>query len=199
MTKNQLDRIKLFSKRFYKYAGEYHGWDHILLTRESALWLAKYFKKIDLRVLEASVYLHDIGRSVKDEGHPKISIKLAQPFLKKIGLTKIEINKIEDAVLNHNKDKILQAKTKEAKILFDADKLQILTLYGFVRVLLWLVEERKMRMDKAVNFLWKYIKDVRKNYLQTKYAKRVVDREMPTINKVVDAYIAHLKCDNLNF
>lgn len=188
MNQNQLKQIKDFSRKFYTKTGKYHGWDHILLTHHHALKLAKGYKKINKGVLEAACFLHDIGRVKKDEGHSLVSVRMAVPFLKKINIPDREIETITEAVGNHDKDKIEFANSLESKILFDADKLQILSVFGFTRALVWLVEERKMNLNKAVEFLWEYCQEVRKKHMYTRRAKRIVDKEFKILKVVVDSY-----------
>lgn len=188
MTSKQLLQIEKFAKPFYKKTGKYHEWDHVLLTKKWALTLVKDYKKANKDLLVAAVYLHDIGRSVRDEGHPAQSMKIARPFLQQIGLTIDDIEIIKDAVVHHDKDKIKQSESIEAKILFDADKLQILTVFGFIRCLAWLIEERNMVISDAVNFLWKYCLEVRDNYIQTPRGRREVDKQTPLLKRVVKEF-----------
>ena len=185
MDRKQLRKIREFSKPFYKKSGKYHGWDHILAVRKHALKLARKYPKVDTSILEAACYLHDIGRSVKDKGHEGESAKLSLTFLKKIGLRKEETKEIRHAVVSHVRENVLSARTLEAKLLFDADKLEILSVYGFFRVWFWLIDERKMKMDKALEFLWGWSKEVQKDYLQTKEAKRIVKGEMKLLEQIV--------------
>jgi uncharacterized protein len=185
MTKGQLLKIIKFARPIYKKTGKYHGWDHILAVKRNALFLAQNYSNVNLPHLETACYLHDIGRSIKDEGHNEESAKIASQFLKKIGVDQNEIGDICHAIISHEKSRISEAKTIEAKLLFDADKLEILTVNGFIRVMSWLIEERKMTTSDAINFLWKYVLDVRKNHLQTSQAKKIADEEIPIIKSLV--------------
>ena len=188
MTSRQLSQIINFSRPFYSKTGEYHGWDHVLLVRKNALNISKAYKNINTRCLEAVCYLHDIGRSVKDEGHPEESFKLCKEFLRKIGVSDNETSVIKDAVISHDLSKILKSKTLEARILFDADKIEIISVRGFLRVILFLVEERKMSLDSSVDFLWKYVNKVYKGYIFTKSAKNLIKNDVKIINNLVRRY-----------
>ncbi len=186
MTAQQLDQIKTFAQTFYDRTGHYHAWDHIEMVRTWALRLSDQFPKINQEALEAACYLHDIGRTVKDEGHPQISADLAKPFLEQLGLDAAEIAIILEAVACHDKSQIGSAKSDEAKLLFDADKLQISSVFGFMRCAFWLVEERKMDFVDACNFLFKYVEDVNQNYLQTAKAKEIAVKEGVTIRAMME-------------
>jgi HD superfamily phosphodiesterase len=188
MNNKQLNLIRDFCKKYYEGVSDYHDWNHILLVIKSSHLLSKEFRKINKNTLIASCYIHDIGRKYKDEGHPQKSIQIAKPFLKKIGVNEEDIAIIIDSVGNHDKDRILSARTVEAKILFDADKLQILSVFGFLRVSYWLTAERHMGMNQVVDFLWKYINEVKEKYIQTKTAKKIVDSEYKKIKAIVESF-----------
>lgn len=185
MTTKQLDQIKQFSKKFYLKNDQFHDWAHPILTTKYALMLAKNYKDADLKILEATCYLHDIGRINVDEGHPYESARLAKPFLKKIGLSAEEAESILHAVSIHAMEDIHKAKTIEAKLLFDADKIQILSVYGFIRVYSFLVVERKWKMERALDFMYDYIKKVFKNHMQTKEAIKMLTPEIKKIDQFV--------------
>lgn len=185
MTSKQLNQIKAFSKKFYLKNDQFHDWAHPILTTKYALALAKNYKNVDLKILEATCYLHDIGRINVDEGHPYESARLAKPFLKKIGLDDNEVEAIIHAVSLHAMEDIHKATTIEAKLLFDADKIQILSVYGFIRVYSFLVVVRKWKMEKALDFMYEYVKKVYKNHLQTKEAKTLLAAEMKKIDQIM--------------
>lgn len=188
MTKRELARIRVFAKKFYENTDPYHDWRHIEAVRENALWLARDYPNVDKLLLEAACYLHDIGRVEKDEGHPYISAKMARPFLEKLGVEQAEVELVCEAVYHHGKEDILKVKSEEARLLFDADKIEILSVFGFWRVSFFLADQRKMDFYKAVEFLWKYARDVRENYLQTEKAKKLVDDEFVLLEKLVGKF-----------
>lgn len=184
MTARQLNQIKNFATSYYQKNDQFHQWDHAILTVKYARMLAKQFKNVNLNVLDAACYLHDIGRVNKDDGHPEESARLAAPFLKKIELTKEEIKAILHAVEIHAKERIREAETIEAKLLFDADKLQILSVYGFIRVYSFLVAVRKWEMERSLDFMWDYVKSVHKDYLQTPMTKRILKSEVKNVERI---------------
>ncbi len=185
MTQKQLKQIRDFSKKYYKKTDQFHDLSHIKFVLRNARKLAKQFKNVKWRVLEAACYLHDIGRTVKDEEHPAESVKIATSFMKKISISKKEIDEINHAIISHHKDKILESKTLEAKLLFDADKLEILSVYGFLRVWAFLIEQRKMKMNQAMDFLWKWILSVKAERLQTNQAKRIVNQQFKVLREII--------------
>jgi HD superfamily phosphodiesterase len=187
MNTQQLDQLIEFVKPYYfnKKAGKFHDWRHIEMVLHAAEKLAHGRNDLNINLLKASCYIHDIGRVVSDETHPKESMKIATPYLVKLGVSESDINIIGDSVLNHGIEKILSSVSVEAKLLFDADKLQIISLYGFIRVWGWLVEERGMDIDKAMVFLHEYVHNTYEKYLQTQKAKKIAAKELKKIDKIV--------------
>ncbi len=95
---------------------------HSLAVRRFALKLGERLKaegkKVDLKLLEASCLLHDIGKAIENGGsHEKIAHKILQ---------KHGCDEVANAVLKHPLYCILDSKNKpnslEEKILFYADK-----------------------------------------------------------------------------
>lgn len=185
MNAKQLKQIISFSKPYYKTTGRWHSWDHILRVQKISIAIAdKEFPGADKNILIAAATLHDIGRANKDDGHAMESGKIAKSFLSTIGLSKNEIQHLLDAFIYHEVDSIGRAKSLEARIVFDADKVDILSSYGFLRVVSWLIDERQMALSDAVNFLWEYYDKFYKNlYSQT--AKDLIEKEM----KLLDSFV----------
>lgn len=188
MNTKQLGQIKQFAKSYYQKNDQFHQWGHAVLTVKYARMLARQYKKVNLNILDAACYLHDIGRVNKDDGHPEESAKLAEPFLRKIGLNEEETKAVIHAVEIHAKERIREAETIEAKLLFDSDKIQILSVYGFIRVYSFLIVMRKWDMEKALNFMWDYVQSVHKDYLQTPLAKRILDKEIKQLKKIMVSF-----------
>lgn len=192
MTQRQLKQLSEFCQPYYRATGRWHGWDHITAVKKHALNIAKDYPDVNLPCLEAAALIHDMGRIIQDDGHGAISAQIAAPFLDAIGVPKGEIKIIVDAAAHHELGQIDKAKTLEAKLLFDADKIEILTVYGFMRVAFWLTEEREMELGKAVNFLWDYCRRFRKK-LYSNYAKKLVTKEWPLLVKLVQQFNAYEK------
>lgn len=187
MTQKQLDQVKQFSKKYYLKNDQFHDFEHPKLTTKYSLNLAKNYKNADLKVLEAACYLHDIGRVIKDEGHAYESAKIAEPYLNKIKVPESEIERIINGVYNHSVEDVQNVTSIEGKLLFDADKIQILSVYGFIRVYSFLVVQRKWQMKKALDFLWDYVQKTF-NHLQTPEAKKILKPEIKSISILMENF-----------
>jgi uncharacterized protein len=95
-------------------------------------------EKADLFVLEVSAYLHDIGRKeeMKKKGlfcHAEHGAKLSRMILKKYGLDKDIAGNIIHCIESHRYRNNNIPETIEAKVLFDADKLDSIGAVGIAR------------------------------------------------------------------
>jgi HD superfamily phosphodiesterase len=188
MTEKQLEQITDYCKPFYEGTGRWHAWDHITAVRKLAEKIAKEeFPKANLQCVQAAATAHDMGRVIRDEHHAEESGRIIAPLLTALKLPADERDIILDAITHHDVKKIEQAKTVEARIVFDADKIEILSVYGFTRVWYWLVEERHMELGEALRFLWDYCQGF-KEKLYSGYAKRMVENDFKRIAELVDRF-----------
>lgn len=106
----------------------YHQLSHVVETAEIAVRFAKT-EGADVDVCWASAMLHDICKS-KPGDHGTEGAKKAKEFLISIGLPAEFVSKVEDAIHFHNKE--FHEGPKERAILWDSDKLPIMTPDGFM-------------------------------------------------------------------
>lgn len=131
-----------------------HDWDHTLRVYNLAIHIGR-LEGANLDILGPAALLHDIGRpsemklrnEEKDVCHAEIGTLIAEGILQGYGFGQEDIEKVKHCILTHrfsgssgcaykkakeeNKTKIPQ--TKEAKILFDADKLDNIGAIGIAR------------------------------------------------------------------
>jgi HD superfamily phosphodiesterase len=190
---DDLSKIRNFCKPFYSGTGKWHAWNHAEAVEKLAIKIAtSEFPEADLNVVRAASIAHDMGRIVRDEGHAEESARILKPFLDEIDIDDEIKDKILDAVASHDVNKIEAAKHLEARIVYDADKIEILSVYGFMRVWFWLIEERKMEISEAVQFLEKYCKKF-KSTLYSNFAKDFVEQQYPLIEKMLKEFYAYEK------
>lgn len=116
-----------------------HDMEHVMRVYKLCLELAKDEADVDLDVLKAAALLHDIARvredSVKDGkiDHAILGAKMAEKILKDLGYSKEKIEKIKHCIEAHRLRSSVKPRTKEAIILYDADKLDVLGAIGIAR------------------------------------------------------------------
>lgn len=119
-----------------------HSMDHVMRVYSLCLRLAED-ENIDLNILQASALLHDIARVKEDNDltgntdHAILSSKMAVPILQDLGFSENKIKHIQDCIISHRYRTGNKPNTKEAQILFDADKLDALGALGIARGFVW--------------------------------------------------------------
>jgi uncharacterized protein len=134
-------RIEAEARAFCEQARGSHGWDHT----ERVLALCLHIGRIegaDLEVLRLAALLHDIGRPLEDESqgrdcHAEIGARLARQMLEAHGLPEDLVARVEECVATHRFRGRRCPETLEAKILFDADKLDSIGAVGIGRAFLF--------------------------------------------------------------
>ncbi|MFH1511701.1 MAG: HD domain-containing protein [Candidatus Woesearchaeota archaeon] len=121
-------------------SGSAHTLDHVVRVYNMCLELAKTEKNIDLDVLKTAALLHDIARLKEDNdksgktNHAILGAAIASKILNCIGYPKQIIHRVKHCILCHRSRDNTEPKTKEAEILSDADKLDILGAIGIARM-----------------------------------------------------------------
>lgn len=137
-------------EKMFSGLGPCHDFYHTRRVRKVAKYLAKK-EGADMFITEMATLLHDIGRieeykhkhHKKNLNHADLSAKNARPILKKLGISEKTINDICHAIIAHRfRNPTEKARTIEAKILRDADKLDSIGAIGIARAYIWLGEYR---------------------------------------------------------
>jgi len=132
-----IEEIKKIAKGYFVGASSCHDWTHIERVYNLAIKIAKK-EGANIDIVKASVYLHDIGRKeeMNKKGkicHAEIGSKLAEQILSKFNLNDDIIENIKHCILSHRYRNDCKPETIEAKVLFDADKLDSIGAVGVAR------------------------------------------------------------------
>lgn len=118
-----------------------HGKDHIYRVLYNALEIAKAEKGVDYDVLVAACLLHDIGRREQFENpalcHAIVGGERAYDFLLEHGFDAAYAEQVRRCIQTHRYRKNNPPQSKEAKILFDADKIEAAGAVGIARTLIY--------------------------------------------------------------
>ena len=141
ITKTIISKIEKDAKKYFVGASGCHDWTHVERVRNLALQIGKK-EKADLGIIEIAALLHDIARKKEMESnglicHAQESAKLSKPILKKYKLGKEQIANILHCIEAHRFRKSLAPKTIEAKVIYDADKLDGIGTVGIGRIFLF--------------------------------------------------------------
>lgn len=117
-----------------------HGKDHIYRVLYMALEIAEY-EAVDKEVLTIACLLHDIGREEQFKHpeicHAQIGSEMAYAYLQKLGYDAEKSAHIRDCIRTHRYRTDNEPVSMEARILFDADKLDATGAIGIARTLIY--------------------------------------------------------------
>lgn len=118
-----------------------HDREHIYRVLYTALDIAESEPNADLEILTAACLLHDIGRPEQFADpalcHAEIGSAKAYSFLIGIGWTEERAAHVRDCVYTHRYRSDNPPQSIEAKILFDADKIDVSGAVGTARSLMY--------------------------------------------------------------
>lgn len=136
-----LDRLIALSHSYCATEGGSHGPDHSLRVLHTALSIGQQVGGL-AHILAPAALLHDIGR--KEESlsqgricHAQRGAELAAPLLNNLGYNAEEIDAICHCIRSHRYRGGQRPISLEAKILFDADKLDSIGAVGIGRAFLF--------------------------------------------------------------
>jgi len=159
-----------------------HNMEHVKRVYNLCINLAKDEPGIDLDILKTAALLHDIARVREDKDnsgiidHSILGAEMSKKILKDLGYSEEKIEKINHCIITHRFRSENEPITKEAKILFDADKLDALGSIGIVRSLIIGKQyNEKIYSDIPID---KYIKD---NLVDKKPNGRIKDLSKHTL------------------
>lgn len=116
-----------------------HDREHIYRVLSNALNIAKSEPDVDYDILIAACLLHDIGRPEQFADpslcHAAVGAEKARKFLLEQGFSPAFAHAVYHCISTHRFRKNLPPETIEAKILFDADKLDVTGAIGVARTL----------------------------------------------------------------
>ncbi len=118
-----------------------HDKEHIYRVLYHAMTIAKTEENVNYDVLIAACLLHDIGRREQYENpelcHAMVGGEKAYRFLKENGFDESFAMHVRQCIQSHRYRQNNPPKSLEAKILFDADKLDAVGAMGIARTLLY--------------------------------------------------------------
>ncbi len=118
-----------------------HDKEHVYRVLYTALDIAEAEDNVDYDVLITACMLHDIGRKEQFENpkicHAAAGSEKAYAFLSEHGFDQEFCEKVRHCIMTHRFRKNNQPQSIEAKILFDADKIEVTGAVGIARTLIY--------------------------------------------------------------
>lgn len=140
ITENQIKKIKEFALRFYNRLDFAHNVDHMQKTVVLAEFIAER-ENANLEIVRLGALLHQFHDDAD---------QLAQ-FLEKIELNPDIIQKVmECVVFRPHVSPSEQEASIEAKVVYDADALQVLGPYGIIREVTCNIKARRKSPERSI-------------------------------------------------
>lgn len=118
-----------------------HDREHVYRVLYTALDLARDEEGVDYDVLIAACLLHDVGRQEQFENpalcHAQVGGEKAYRFLVENGFPEAFAMHVKACIVTHRFRKQNPPESIEAKLLFDADKLDVTGALGIARTLMY--------------------------------------------------------------
>jgi uncharacterized protein len=116
-----------------------HNIDHVMRVYQLCQLIAETESNVNMAILEPAALLHDIARVLESKDqtgqtdHALVGSQMAVAILKEIDYPEAYIEPIAHCIASHRYRSDNVPKTIEAKILFDADKLDVIGSIGIAR------------------------------------------------------------------
>jgi len=141
LSPNQWESIRKLAQEEMDLSLNSHGWDHVKRVYGLCLKIGKK-EKADLTILALAALLHDIGRKEEQVSkgkicHAQVGADKAEKILSRMGVPDQIRNKVLECIRSHRFRGKQVPKSLEAKILFDADKLDSIGAVGVGRAFLF--------------------------------------------------------------
>jgi len=182
LTKEQKEKIISFSKKCVEKNDPHHRFDHLEMVARTAVFLAKK-EGADQEVCEVAALLHDICKAEPGD-HGTTGACKAREFLLSIGMGGAFADAAAEAIHFHDKES--NNRNKESAVVWDSDKLFILTPPGFLTRMLpyWVAKLGIAKGTEKAIYEYCFFRE----RINTKTAKAIVGKhaaEMERIIKIV--------------
>ena len=160
-----------------------HSYEHVERVVKIALLLARK-EKADMELVRMAAILHDVGRCV-GQPHNETGAKLASEILKNLDYSPQKTKEIARIILLHNVDSKEKLSSLEEKIVWDADKIDLLGAVGIARGFHWCGEQS---FDSAVKLAFETYSPIY-NSLNTRSARQLAEKR----NEETMSFLSALK------
>jgi len=155
LLKADLTALRAEARRHFHAARGSHDWDHTERVYNLSLQIAPP-EGADLEVVLPAALLHDIGREQESRSrgavcHATLGAEEAATVLRRFGYEEAQVQAIAHCVAAHRYRGQVQPQTVEARVIYDADKLDAVGAVGIGRAFLFAGEIGARLHDPAVD------------------------------------------------
>jgi uncharacterized protein len=150
-----IGEVRAYARDHFSGAKSSHDWEHTGRVYKLCMHIGEK-EGADLEVLAIAAYLHDIGRSHQDKSrgsicHAEKGARMAQEILSQFTMPEEKRENIIHCILTHRFRNSHEPQTLEARVLFDADKLDAIGAVGIARAYLFAGEVGAVLHNKDVD------------------------------------------------
>jgi uncharacterized protein len=132
-----IEDIQTFAETCFSNSWGSHDWEHTRRVYNLCMHIGQV-EGADMEVLKIAAYLHDLGRSHQDESrgsicHAEKGAEIATELLDRYPISSEQKANVLHCIRSHRFRGNCLPETLEAKILFDADKLDSIGAIGVAR------------------------------------------------------------------
>jgi uncharacterized protein len=164
------DLERVVKEKMSPLEGTGHSYEHVDRVVKIAILLAKK-EKADLELVQVGAILHDVGRCV-GQPHNETGAKLASEILNNLQYPPEKTKKVVRIVLLHDIGSENKLRSLEEKIVWDADKIDLLGAVGIARGFHWC---GKQSFDSAVKLAFEIYTPIY-DLLNTKSARELAEK-----------------------
>lgn len=163
-----------------------HRMDHLARVSRNAAAIAQHYGEVDREILGLAVLLHDVEQPFDDKAnHVERSAAVAERLMSDINVEPTRIAHVLKAIREHSTENIVAPSSLEAKILFDADKLDGIGPNGILRVF---ALSQQMGRPIAASIAWYRGKiDVALANLRTPEGRALAAARLPLVESFLTA------------
>ncbi|MFA5412707.1 MAG: HD domain-containing protein [Candidatus Micrarchaeia archaeon] len=179
LTREQREKITAFSKRCVEKNDPHHGFDHLEHVARTAVFFAEK-EGADRDVCEVAALLHDICKAEPGD-HGTTGACKAREFLLSIGIKGAFADAVAEAIHFHDKEN--RNRSREGAVLWDSDKLFILTPQGFLTRMLpfWI---NKLGIEEGIKkAVYEY--HFYRERINTGSARKIVDKNADEMARII--------------
>jgi len=144
---DELEFVIQEAKRYFEGSKPTHDWHHVLRVYNLSQHIGRK-EGADMRILAFAAYLHDVGRCYEEEDisicHAEKGCEIARGIMERIGMPKDFMEPVLHCILTHRFRNNNVPETIEAKVLYDADKLDAIGAIGVARAYSYAGEHNQM-------------------------------------------------------
>jgi uncharacterized protein len=169
-----------------------HRMDHLNRVARNARSILEFYPEADVEILYLAVLLHDVDQPFNDkENHVMRSAAVAERLLTEIEYPPAKVSRVLELIREHSTEHIssIRPSTIEARILFDADKLDGLGPFGILRVFA-LARQVGRSLPDTIRWYQGKIAVAMPN-MQTPEGRTMMERRLP----LVQAFLSELESE----